>query len=63
MRDEYPYLLDAAKQLEAAARRVRKAADTQTSMTKTALWLLLSEAQSNIDAAVARIAFTDTEKE
>lgn len=51
--NEYPYLVDAAKQLEAAARRLRKASNPHE--YDIVRRRLLREARTNIDAAEARI--------
>jgi hypothetical protein len=58
--DDYPYLIDAAKQLEAAARRLRKAADPHE--YHIVRQRLLREARTNIAAAEARITSAEEPK-
>lgn len=62
----YPYLVDAAKMLEAAARRLRHAAVDESAYTpayrseQRRRWI--SEARSGIDAALARMPEVERSK-
>lgn len=48
-----PYLIDAAKQLETAARKLRKAANANEHLFNRLP--MLAEARANVNAALARI--------
>lgn len=61
MATEFGYLVDAAKQLETAARLLRKAANEHKTGPNRAV--MVREAHHNINAALARMASIDTDTE